>query len=165
MNEEKEPIFTREEAVSVFRFLRGEFMETMDEAIESFEDEGRVKIDPSDLTEGVVDLALLAGQAAASVNPLAGAAIAAVGPVLKNVIVGAVQKAEDKARSPEVLRRKILRAVSNAQRADARADRLLSTPKREAFEKVLVKISRRRAHNQRERAEDLRAMLVRAAAE
>lgn len=154
-----EPLFTREEAVELFRFIKEEASETFDEAIDAFAETGRPKVDPSDLTESILDLMLLGAQAAASANPVVALAVASIGPAAKDMVVTAVQKAEEKALEPANLIKRITRAEENAKRATERADKLAATPEKEIFEKLRIRVSRRRARNQTDHAKYLKLLL------
>lgn len=150
---------TREQAVELLTFLKDEVSDTFAEAIAAFSETGRIKIDPSDLTDSVLDLVGLALQAFSAGNPLIMAAVTTMWPILTNMIVGAVQKAEDRGMEPGTLIRKIARAEANAEKATARADKLSQSEKREVFEAVRIYASRRRARNQLARARELKALL------
>ncbi len=152
----EDPIISEEERAEGLAYIREQVNATFDD----FADDGRVAA--SDAVESIFDLALK--WAGFLVSPQIGAVIALIGPSIKSALVGAVAKADAKARTAEALARRVADKRAKAKTHEDTATRLAETEKREFFEKLRIRWHRDRARDLLRDALDLEGLIANAAA-
>lgn len=129
---------SRDEARTLVDHVKEEISDTLDAVLS---DEPP---DASDLADSLLDLAVLGLSLATSGTPV-GVVVSVLGPMLTDQLVGAIELAEQRARSPERLEARISSTVDNIARAESKAKALEDSPERELFERIRVGIYRSRA--------------------
>lgn len=153
----EEPIIDEATRQAIIDLVESQIAKTIAQARQ------RKPLSASSATEAFLDLGLLLGAAVAP--PGIGVVISSLGPVVKPLVVSAVEGAEARANTAAKLEERAAQADIDAEDHIEDAEALAETEEREFLEKWRIRIHLRRARFLRQKAARLRARAEAQAAE